>query len=345
MMVKEWYLESQSIKIPYYQYTNDDFEFSTLWGNKSTDYSTKVLLPVMQQLLTVSNAPNRSGMKILDVETDSFSSLQSLEDICVEWGGEYSGVKLVNTCPLDNIITILSIHLKTILTSFELASTSVSEDLETIITMIKSKSFNQLRCWFAPRLSIKLVNSRYDFIGYEGCVTKLLEDLHLCSKFYQIEFQCWSCCCVSDRRIDISSIYNFTEGCQSSIDTQISSAYHCLKCRDASANIQHISHAFIRIPPILIFEVGHLDAKQHIHPNQIDDILSLKHKNCCLQYSVIGYTIHAGLHFNMRINYGGIWYSYDGMENPKIVKTSKCSDITLGRINCVLYVLTYTIPN
>ena len=67
-------------------------------------------------------------MKILDVETDSFSSLQSLEDICVEWGGEYSGVKLVNTYPLDNIITILSIHLKTILTSFELASTSVSED-------------------------------------------------------------------------------------------------------------------------------------------------------------------------------------------------------------------------
>ena len=80
--------------------------------------------------------------------------------------------------------------------------------------------------------------------------------------------------------------------------------------------------------------------KQPIHPNQIDDILFSKHKDSFLQYNLIGYTIHAGLHFNMRTNYDGIWYQYDGMDNLKIRKAKKCSDITLGRINCALYVLT-----
>ena len=204
--------------------------------------------------------------------------------------------------------------------------------------MIKARNFNELRCWFAPRLGIKLIDNRLDFIGYEGNMIKLLGDLHLCSNLYAIEFQCWSCCCVSERRIDISSIYNFINGCQNSIDTQICS--HCLKCRDPGSIIERISQEFIKIPPIFILEVGHLHMKQPIHPNQIDDILFLKHKDSFLQYNLIGYTVHAGLHFNMRTNYDGIWYQYDGMDNPKIRKANKCSDITLGRINCALYVLT-----
>ena len=63
--------------------------------------------------------------------------------------------------------------------------------------------------------------------------------------------------------------------------------------------------------------------KQPIHPNQIDDILFLNHKDSFLQYNLIGYTIHSGLHFNIRANYDGFWYQYDGMDNPKIRKTNK----------------------
>ena len=69
-------------------------------------------------------------------------------------------------------------------------------------------------------------------------MTKLLEDLQLCANYYQIEFQCWSCCYVSEKQLDISSVYDFIDGCQNTIDTQISSAYHCLKCRDYSATIE-----------------------------------------------------------------------------------------------------------
>ena len=84
MIVKEWYLESQGIQIPYSQYTNEDFEFSTLWGNKSTDYSTKVLLPVVQQLLTASHSAERPTTEIQNLETGISSPSQSIEDLYVD---------------------------------------------------------------------------------------------------------------------------------------------------------------------------------------------------------------------------------------------------------------------
>ena len=139
MIVKEWYLESQGIQIPYYQYTNEDFEFSTLWGNKSTDYSTKFLLPVVQQLLTASHSAERPTTEIQNLETGFSSPSHSMEDLCVDWGGEYNRIKLVSTCSIDNFITILSLHLKTILESLELASTSISEDLGRVIVMVKGR--------------------------------------------------------------------------------------------------------------------------------------------------------------------------------------------------------------
>ena len=43
----------------FYQKTNEDFELSTQSGNINTDYSTKVLLPVIQQRLTVPGSPKQ----------------------------------------------------------------------------------------------------------------------------------------------------------------------------------------------------------------------------------------------------------------------------------------------
>ena len=79
MIVKEWYLQSQGIQIPYYQYTNEDFELSTQWGNISTDYSTKVLLPVIQQLLTVPGSPKQFETETsLHIETEFPSASKSM---------------------------------------------------------------------------------------------------------------------------------------------------------------------------------------------------------------------------------------------------------------------------
>ena len=44
-ILKEWYSQSQDIKVPLFQYTDEDFAFSTYWGNKSINYSTKLFSP------------------------------------------------------------------------------------------------------------------------------------------------------------------------------------------------------------------------------------------------------------------------------------------------------------
>ena len=67
-ILNKWYLESQNVSIPYYHYTSEEIEYSSQWERKSTDYVTKVLLPVVQKLLISSrlNKPRARGMEMPD---------------------------------------------------------------------------------------------------------------------------------------------------------------------------------------------------------------------------------------------------------------------------------------
>ena len=89
----------------------------------------------------------------------------------------------------------------------------------------------------------------------------------------------------------------------------------------------------------MILEIGHLHVQCTIPQDQIDDNIWIKHKAEQLHYSLIGYTIHTGLHFYLKTKHEDCWYIYDGLENPKLIRTEKNRDMTLGRINCVLYAL------
>ena len=64
------------------------------------NYSTKVLPPVVRELITN----------------------YSMENMCVSWGCHYDGIELTKTCPVDNFITLLSLHARRIFTAFTLAS-------------------------------------------------------------------------------------------------------------------------------------------------------------------------------------------------------------------------------
>ena len=57
-ILAEWHLESKNIKIPQYQYTTEDFEFSTRWSHESMNYSTEVLFPVVSELIANSSTEN-----------------------------------------------------------------------------------------------------------------------------------------------------------------------------------------------------------------------------------------------------------------------------------------------
>ncbi|KAI6652476.1 hypothetical protein LOD99_7490 [Oopsacas minuta] len=324
-ILNKWYLESHDIKIPFYQYTREELDFSSYWERKSTDYTTKILLSKIQQLLNKSCQYEILDAKVQGIDCTS----ESLEECCAAWGEEYNGIRFVNTCPVDNFITLFSLHFKTFLSSVKLTST-IPPNIEMVFQMVNTKNFNQLKYWFTTKLGLQLIDSQYDYMGCEGNVVGLLDNIHLSPNLYVVEFQCWSYCCISEKRLNLSSIYKFQQNCQTTIGHQINQSYKCLKCRDTHANIEKFSTQFLKIPPIIILEVGHIQSENIIRHNQIEGNLSINHMNTILQYSLFGYTIYAGLHFFMRTKILGCWYIYDGLENPKLTQKGADRWIKLG---------------
>ena len=196
--------------------------FYSLGRRESMDYFTKVLLPVVQQLLATSKASADS-----DNTLATPASLR-LEDSCVTWDGQIEGNELVNTCPVDNFITLLNLHPHKVSEALRLANVSPSQRLQTMLSHITFRKFDELRNWLAPQLGVRLVNFRYDFIGYEGAMVQLLINLSLCSDRYEFIFQCWSGCYQSEKKLNLISVLTFKENCQKTIDLQIETDSSCL---------------------------------------------------------------------------------------------------------------------
>ena len=242
----QFYLESYSVKIPEYQYTSQDFEFSTKWATDSMNYATKVLLPVVRELMAAHFEPSVASDSQSAPNQTLSTPQASIEEMCATWGGHYDGVKLVNTCSIDNFVTLLSLHRDAILTAFDLTGESPNLTLRSIFSMVEEQDFDKLRLWTAPKLGIPIIDCECNLLAYEGKMVKLLQDNHFCQDVYRIEFQCWNCCCESEKRLNLTSVLTFTTNCQTSINHQINSAYNCLKCRDPNANIECLSREFAR---------------------------------------------------------------------------------------------------
>ena len=190
-LLAQWYLDRFEVTIPEHQYTYEDFQFSSHWARGRV---WKILLPVVQQLLFTSHTLPKSDCIMLPTPAST-----DLEDLCVIWGGQFEGIGLVNTCPVDNFITLLSLHSYQISEALRLSDVSQTNSLQTMLSHIEHREFDELRIW--PQLGVQNVNMRYDFLGYEGAVVQLLTKLSLNFDCYKVIFQCWSCCCQSERNL------------------------------------------------------------------------------------------------------------------------------------------------
>ena len=89
--------------------------------------------------------------------------------------------------------------------------------------------------------------------------------------------------------------------------------------------------------------MGHLIQKVQVR--DINDTIAIAHKDNSLHYSLLGFTIHIGVHFCMRVMQGDVWYSYDGMEILKLDKLKDKQINFIGRVNSIVYVLKNTTKN
>ena len=57
------------------------------------------------------------------------------------WGGQFEGNELVNTCPVDNFITLLNLHSHKVSSALRLANVSPSQRLQTMLSHITTREF------------------------------------------------------------------------------------------------------------------------------------------------------------------------------------------------------------
>ena len=203
-VLAQFYLESHEIKIPEYQHTTLDFEFSHKWAKDSIDYPTNVLFPVVMELIAehlihdelsqstlpqpLPRSPTDKPLESTILQTIPFSSISNhpIEDLCVTWGGKFNGVQLINTCSIDNFFTLLSLHRRLILAALNLAGEIPNKKIQFIFSMIKFRqNFDELRHWTAPELGIPLFDCKYNFLGYEGKMVKFFQDNSLSLDIYK----------------------------------------------------------------------------------------------------------------------------------------------------------------
>ena len=86
--------------------------------------------------------------------SDLIPSLSQLETLCISWGGEHTGTQLVNTCPIDNFITLISLHNNPIQSVFGYLQTKMSNELRDFLTRIQLGKFDSVRYWLSKEMEI-----------------------------------------------------------------------------------------------------------------------------------------------------------------------------------------------
>ena len=110
------------------------------------------LLPVVQQLLFTSYTLPKSDCIMLPTPAST-----DLEDLCVIWGGQFEGIELVNTCPVDNFITLQSLHSYQISEALRLSDVSPTTSFQTtMLSHIEHREFDELRIWLALNWEFKM---------------------------------------------------------------------------------------------------------------------------------------------------------------------------------------------
>ena len=84
----------------------------------------------------------------------------------MNWGGLYLGTYLINTCPIDNIITLISINMDTIMSVIKRKVISTLNVVSEFLKLIQEKDFNRSNNFIGEKLNIPKENGNtYNFYG------------------------------------------------------------------------------------------------------------------------------------------------------------------------------------
>ena len=238
------------------------------------------------------------------------------------------------------MITLVSLYKDQINKAIEFAEVPHNLEFQHFLALIHELKFDELRDYIAVLAGVSLtyyvVVKKYDFFGSESVIIGLLRQFGLSNDVYSSTLQCYSCCDTINITPQLGSLSQVSCSLQTSINKKIIPP-SCKKCQEYS-NIVFISGCFKVIPSLFIVELGHFtELNCSLMAKDIDESLSIRHDERTLNYTLVGFTLVMGNHFNLIIRLNELWYRYDDMLKPKLREWQK--DTCLGKLNSILYVL------
>ena len=240
-------------------------------------------------------------------------SITEVEKLCVNWGGCYKDIKMVNTCSVDNFLTLISLHLNEIQEVLARFKIPINENMKKILAYIGMLKFDSLRFWIACRIAIKCENNQLNFFGSENNIVQALVNTELSIQEYHCTFECPQCSKHFTKKTRITYFVSLITNFQDTIDTKVMPKV-CKICRWNDTHFKKISSNFPKLSPMLIIEAGNLQMNESL----IDEYLNMEHDNELLTFKHIGHTLIYGIHFNLKTYVNEELVSYDGMRHPKI---------------------------
>ena len=126
---------------------------------------------------------------------------------------EFSNISHLNTCSIDNIISLISLSQEMIENARKLSGISLSPDAEQFLSLIYLRQFDELRDFVARLLDISLtyfvVVPKVDFYGSESKIIELLRKFNISNHHYSVTLQCYNCCASFTNVTQIGSITEY----------------------------------------------------------------------------------------------------------------------------------------
>ena len=329
-----------SVALWYDEYHEAEFGGNIPRDKWERDYPFAVLLPVVMMLIfpkeiiqiTLESPP----------KTNSENRVFTREDFHLPtWQGEYNNIAQNNTCPLDNIIAILSLFKEKIIESCGiLGSTPADARFHELMTLVNEFNFDKLRDFIAKEIGMQTTYSdlmeQYDFYGSEGTIIKYLQSLNLCNDKYTSTFYCHQCHSTFTWSCMLGIIGSVITNIEYSISAKLLPS-KCNKCGCRQTDKFEIrSSQFDFIPPLLTIEIGHLPKSCLLLPD-INTHFTINHKNKLLRYELAGVSIHLSNHFYSLIRLDNQFYKFDSIRESTLEIYPNSSFI--GTVNTVYYTL------
>ena len=329
----------------YNEYRNSHPSESQLEKRRDYDYPLAVLFPVVielifpkeSEIITIESTPSSPSENLASATEDSLQSITF-----PKWEGEYNNILQLNTCPVDNIVAILSLNQDKIINSLKIIGTTPSTcKFHQIYSLVASKKFDELREYIASHIGLKIIYQSlvkcYDFFGSEGNIIKFLRTLDLCNDRYISTFKCHQCSNTFNTTCMLGTIGSVITNLESSVSRKLLPS-KCKSCGSTNSIFERQSGQFKSIPTLLTVEIGHLpNIDKQLAISYIDKHFTIGHDHQTLHYQLVGFSILLRNHFYSILYDNEKFYRYDGMRTPT-TEAWDCDNFP-GTLNTVFYLL------